>query len=328
MKISVVLPAYNEEATLQDAVEEIGAILGEGGHDFEIIIVDDGSHDRTWSIVERLAPEDRWNDLLMGVRFSRNFGKEAAIVAGLQHASGDAAIVMDADLQHPPALIPRMIELWSQGQYLVVEGVKQDRQRESLPRRLSSKLFYRILQTGGEVNIGNSTDFKLLDRRVIDMYLRLPERGRFFRGLTAWIGLPTAQLNFQVPERAQGTTRWRFTALLNFARSAVISFTPLPLRLISWIGLFGLFMSIVLTLQTLWNKFFGASAEGFPTVIILILGMGSLILLCLGIIGEYLSELYREVKRRPLYVVLDTLQINADTAEVRKHEEKDIRNQA
>ena len=292
MKISVVLPAYNEEDSLEGVVEVIVPLLSQDKHDFEIIIVDDGSHDLTWSTIERLVHDDKWQGTLRGVRFSRNFGKEAAIVAGLQHADGDAAIVMDADLQHPPELIPRMIELWSQGQYLVVEGRKQDRQRESLPRRLSSKLFYRILQTGGELNIGNSTDFKLLDRHVIDMYLRLPETGRFFRGLTAWIGLPTAQLNFQVPERTEGTTRWRFTALLDFARSAVISFTALPLRVISWIGIFGLLLSIVLTLQTLWNKFSGTSAEGFPTVIILILGMGSLILFCLGIIGEYLSELY------------------------------------
>lgn len=311
MKISAVLPAYNEEDTLHAVVEAVTSVLSQLEHDFEIILVDDGSHDRTWSLIEQLTQENEGHRALKGVRFSRNFGKEAAIVAGLQHACGDAVIVMDADLQHPPELIPGMIELWSQGQYSVIEAVKQDRQRESLPRRLSSKLFYRILQTGGELNLGNSTDFKLLDRQVVDMYLRLPESGRFFRGLTAWIGLPTAQLKFQVPERPGGKTRWRFGVLLDFARSSIISFTALPLRLISWIGLFGLLLSIVLTLQTLWNTFFGTSAEGFPTVIILILGMGSLILLCLGIIGEYLSELYREVKRRPMYVIQDTLKTEA-----------------
>lgn len=327
MKISVVIPAYNEEGSLEGVMGEIVSALSGEQYEFEIIVVDDGSQDLTWPEIERLTQKEKWRGAIRGIRFSRNFGKEAAIVAGLQHADGDAAIVMDADLQHPPELIPEMIDLWSQGHYLVVEGVKRNRQRESLPRRLLSKLFYRVLQTGGELELSNSTDFKLLDRRVIDLYLRLPETGRFFRGLTAWIALPTAQLPFQVPERAEGNTRWRFGALLDFARSAVTSFTALPLRLITWIGIFGLLLSIVLTLQTLWNKFSGSSAEGFPTVIILILGMGSLILLCLGIIGEYLSELYREIKKRPLYVIQDTLQTKPDTAEPGKRQDKDIRDQ-
>lgn len=322
MKLSIVLPAYNEEATLESALDEIAAILDREGHAYELIVVDDGSGDRTWSIVEQLKEKARWSHKLVAVRLSRNFGKEAAICAGLGQAKGDAVIVMDADLQHPPVLIPEMIKLWSQGPYQVVEGVKLHRQRESVPKRLSAVLFYRILQTGSSLNLAHSSDFKLLDRRVVDTYLQLPESGRFFRGLTTWIGLPTAQLEFEVPERVGGETGWSIGALINFARSSIISFTALPLRLISWVGLLGFLSSIVLTAQTLWNKLFGESAEGFPTVIILVLGMGSLILICLGIIGEYLAELYKEVKKRPMFVIRDTLSIESKPAKT-EYKERD-----
>jgi glycosyltransferase involved in cell wall biosynthesis len=176
-----------------------------------------------------------------------------------------------------------------------------------VPRRLSALLFYRVLKSGASFDLRNSTDFKLLDRSVVDTYLRFPEHGRLFRGLTAWIGLPTAQVELDIPQRAAGNSAWSLGALIDLARSTIVSFTALPLHLISWIGLLGFVLSVVLALQTLWNKLFGDSAEGFPTVILLILGMGSLILLCLGIIGEYLSELYREVKGRPLYVIRETL---------------------
>jgi glycosyltransferase involved in cell wall biosynthesis len=307
VKLSIVIPAYNEETTLQQVLEQIAAVLEATGLAYDVIVVDDGSIDGTWALLERLVSVDVWCERLRGVRFSRNFGKEAAIVSGLQHAGGDAVIVMDADLQHPPALIPNMVDLWSRGSYMVVEGVKRSRQRESLPRRLSVRLFYRILRFGAALDLRNSTDFKLLDRRVVDTYLQLPETGRFFRGLTTWMGWPTAQLEIAIPERTGGTTKWRFSALVDFARGSVVSFTALPLRLISWFGFAGLLLSVVLTIQTLLNKWSGASEVGFPTVIILILGMGSLILISLGIIGEYLSQLYNEVKRRPPYVVRDTL---------------------
>ncbi len=309
MMLSVVIPAYNEEATLQAALEQVVAVLqGEGaGLDYEVIVVDDGSRDATWALLQRMASLDGWGRRLRGLRFSRNFGKEAAIFAGLKAARGDAVILMDADLQHPPAVLLEMLVLWSQGSYLVVECVKRRRQRESVLRRLAAVSFYRLLLLGAGLDLRGSMDFKLLDRRAVDAYLELPERGRFFRGLTAWVGLPTARVEIEIPERSAGATRWRLGRLLEFARRNIISFTELPLHLISWIGAAGLLLSLVLTLQTLWNKWFGSSDAGFPTVIILILFMGSLILVSLGIIGEYLAELYQEIKKRPLFVVRETL---------------------
>jgi glycosyltransferase involved in cell wall biosynthesis len=270
-------------------------------------------------VVQQLAQSEPWRGRLGGVRFSRNFGKEAAIVAGLSQAAGDAVVVMDADLQHPPALIPQMVALWSRQGYWVVEAVKRQRQRESLLRGLSSRVFYRLLMVGAGLDLRNSTDFKLLDRRVVDIYLRLPEHGRFFRGLTAWIGLPTAQIEIDIPERSVGATRWSLRGLVRFARHGIVSFTALPLRLISWIGVLGLVLSLALTLQTLWNVLLGTSEAGFPTVILLILGIGSLILISLGIIGEYLSALYAEVKGRPLYVILDHLAIRPGTGDRNRH---------
>lgn len=317
MKLSIVIPAYNEEAMLQSALEQVAAVLSGAGLEYEVIVVDDGSSDGSWSLLQRLASRDAWRHRLRAVRFSRNFGKEAAIVAGLRQAQGDAVIVMDADLQHPPAVILEMVERWSGGACQVVEAVKRRRQHESALRRLSALSFYRLLMFGAAMDLRGSTDFKLLDRRAVDAYLRLPERGRFFRGLTAWIGFPTARVEIEVPERVEGMTRWRLSGLFRLARGTIVSFTALPLHLISWMGLVGLFSSIVMTLQTLWNKWFGASEAGFPTVIILILFMGSLILVSLGIIGEYLAELYHEVKRRPLFVVRDTLPTSASAVDRR-----------
>ena len=307
MKLSIVLPAHNEEQALRPALDRIAAVLAPTRVDYDVLVVDDGSTDGTWALLQRLTTHAAWRDRLSGVRFSRNFGKEAAIVAGLRGATGDAVVVMDADLQHPPALIPRMVELWSHNGYLVVEAAKRRRQRESLLRRLSALVFYRLLMLGAGLDLRDSMDFKLLDRRVVDLYLQLPETGRFFRGLTAWIGLPTARLEIDVPERSGGATSWRLGALIELGRRSIVSFTALPLRLISWIGVGGLLLSIIMTVQTLWRQWLGTSEAGFPTVIILILLLGSLILISLGIIGEYLSALYNEVKRRPIYVVRDQL---------------------
>jgi glycosyltransferase involved in cell wall biosynthesis len=317
--LSIVIPAHDETGTLEGALDAISDAMTGTETVYEVIVVDDGSSDGTWSVVQQLAQSEPWRGRLGGVRFSRNFGKEAAIVAGLSQAAGDAVVVMDADLQHPPALIPQMVALWSRQGYWVVEAVKRQRQRESLLRGLSSRVFYRLLMVGAGLDLRNSTDFKLLDRRVVDIYLRLPEHGRFFRGLTAWIGLPTAQIEIDIPERSVGATRWSLRGLVRFARHGIVSFTALPLRLISWIGVLGLVLSLALTLQTLWNVLLGTSEAGFPTVILLILGIGSLILISLGIIGEYLSALYAEVKGRPLYVILDHLAIRPGTGDRNRH---------
>jgi glycosyltransferase involved in cell wall biosynthesis len=316
MKLSIVIPAYNEERNLPLALARVATVLDTSELAYEVIVVDDGSVDGSWPLLQQRVLLDQWRERLRGVRFSRNFGKEAAILAGLRHADGDAVVVMDADLQHPPEMIRAMVDLWLGGRYNVVEAVKRQRQRESVLRRISARFFYRFLMFGADLDLRGSTDFKLLDRGAVDVYLEMPETGRFFRGLTSWIGLSTARVEFEVPERTEGTTRWRLGGLFKLARSTIVSFTSLPLHLISWIGVGGLILSIVLTIQTLLRTWIGASEAGFPTVIFLILFMGSLILISLGIIGEYLAELYNEVKRRPVFVVRETLGSDASS---RKH---------
>jgi glycosyltransferase involved in cell wall biosynthesis len=319
MKISIVIPAYNEEKNLPLALARVAAVLDTSELGYEVIVVDDGSVDGSWPLLQELVSLDQWRERLRGVRFSRNFGKESAILAGLRHAGGDAVVVMDADLQHPPETIRTMVDLWLGGRYNVVEAVKRQRQRESVLRRISARFFYRFLMFGAGLDLRGSTDFKLLDRGAVDVYLEMPETGRFFRGLTSWIGLPTARIEFDVPERTEGMTRWHLGGLFNLARGTIVSFTALPLHLISWIGLAGLLLSVVMTMQTLWNTWFGASEAGFPTVIILILFIGSLILVSLGIIGEYLAELYSEVKRRPPFVIRERL-----GTRVREHDDATI----
>jgi glycosyltransferase involved in cell wall biosynthesis len=310
VKLSVVVPAHDEADNLPACVDAIEAALAEADADLrpasiEIVAVDDGSTDATWATIAALAGRAS-GARVIGMRLSRNFGKEAAISAGLRRASGDAVVVMDADLQHPPALLPQMLAAWRRGDAMVVEVDKHRRQRESWLRGWAARGFYRAFRLGSGLDMANSSDFKLLDRRVVDEYLRLAESRRFFRALTRWLGFPTVTLYMDPGERATGPSRWRLRDLLEMGRRTIVSFSSLPLRLISWAGVAGLLFSAVLGVQTLWYHFQGYAEEGFPTVIILILGMGSAILLSLGLIGEYVASIYEEVKSRPQYVVLDT----------------------
>ena len=305
MLVSVVLPVYNEKANLGNCLRAVMKNLRSTGFDSEVIIIDDGSDDGTWPTIEKMSTDPAVEGCLRGLRLSRNFGKEAAILAGLRYARGDAVIVMDADLQHPPELIPAMLSLWDRGKIDIVEAVKRTRQQESLLLRLGSRLYYRLFNLASGMEMRNSTDFKLLDRRVVNHYNKLLEVGRFFRGLTTWLGFRSAAIEFDPPQRLQGDSSWSLSALLDMARRTIISFSSLPLRLVTWLGGVGLLFSLILTFQTLWYAWHGLAEEGFPTVILLILGMGSMILLGLGLIGEYVAEIYIEVKHRPVYIVSD-----------------------
>lgn len=318
--LSIVVAALNEAHSLPHLVSALLSSLARIAQpaEVELLVVDDGSQDGTWEAIAALAARARDGSQgldsggspglsVRGLRFSRNFGKEAAILAGLEAATGEAVIVMDADLQHPPTLIPTMVTIWREQGVAVVEAVKRERQAESAWRRLMARGFYQTLLIGAGLDLRDSTDFKLLDRGVVDAYLAMPERGRFFRGLVAWIALPTARLEIEVPERKLGSGSWSLRALLALARRGIVNYTALPLRLVSWLGLAGMLISVVLILQTLVVTWMGGAREGFPTVIILILTLGSMILIGLGIIGEYLAEIYAEVKGRPHYVLRETL---------------------
>jgi glycosyltransferase involved in cell wall biosynthesis len=313
-KISMVIPAYNEALTLRKLVEEIRRNLVLTGNDFEIIIVDDGSEDDTWNVIKSCYNTCRQ---LRGIRFTRNFGKESAICAGLKISVGAAAIVMDADLQHPPDMLLKMIDIWKRTGVHLVEAVKERRQKESCIRTMGSHIFYNLFLKTAGLDIKNSSDFMLLDRIFIDQYLNLPENVRFFRGLTKWFSYSSCVVHYSPSDRfgEKSGSHWTIKQLFDFARNSLISFTSLPLRLITWLGLITFFISIILASQTLWMKISGLAVEGFTTVILVILGIGSVIMLSLGLIGEYIARIYEEIKNRPMYVIQEYLdKMNDETS--------------
>lgn len=301
--LSVIIPAYNEQENIEKTAETIYKILSDSKIECEIMFVDDGSKDSTWDIISRISEE---NPSVRGLKFSRNFGKEGAIFAGLKACDGDAAVVIDCDLQHPPELIPEMVNLWEQG-FEVVEAIKASRGKEGFIYKTFAKGFYRLMKNSADVNLDRASDYKLMDRKVIDALNDMPERLTFFRALSSWVGFKTAQLEFHVAPRNAGTTKWNFRKLFKFALNNITSFTNLPLQIITGAGVVFLIFALVFGIQTLVKYFSGASAEGFSTVILLILITGAFIMLGLGVIGYYMAKIYEEIKFRPRYIVsIDT----------------------
>lgn len=307
--LSIVLPAYNEEQNIANTTKVLSELLSENEIPYELIFVSDGSKDGTYEEIEKAAAA---NPHVKGAGFSRNFGKEAAIFAGLELASGDAVIVMDCDLQHPPAMIPKMWKLWQDGAE-VVEGIKTSRGRESFFHKISAGLFYKIMSKLIKMDMNASSDFKLLDRKVVNVLLELPERNTFFRALTFWAGFRTEAIEYEVQERQFGQSKWSFWSLMKYAISNATSFSTLPLQLVTVMGVFSILFSVVLAVQTLVRYLLGNSVEGFTTVILLILIVGGFIMLSLGVIGHYIARIYEEVKGRPKYIishVTDTVEGN------------------
>lgn len=304
--ISLVVPVYNEEACIYDNLLAILRAAQGDWYEIELIGVDDGSKDASAIEVERAAAHDARIRL---VSFTRNFGKEAAILAGLQQAQGEAVVVLDGDLQHPPQLIPQMLDFWRQGLY-VVEAVKADRGNEALHQGMFAHAFYRLFRRLSGLDIAGHSDFKLLDRLVVDAYLAFPERQRFFRGIIGWAKYPSAQIPFSVPERAGGGgSQWSKFKLLRYAINNITSFSSLPLKLVSFIGAFTLAIGAVIGCISLVQKFEGKAIDGFTTVNLLLILIGGAILFSLGIIGHYLARLYDEVKGRPSYLIKPTKKI-------------------
>lgn len=307
--LSVVLPAYNEQQNIAYTTEVLSGLFEQNGIDYELIFVSDGSSDATYEEIEKAAAA---NHRVKGAQFSRNFGKEAGIFAGLELSSGDAVVVMDCDLQHPPETILTMWQKWQEG-VEIVEGVKSDRGRESIFYRMSAGLFYKIMSRLIKMDMNASSDFKLLDRKVVNVLLSLPERNTFFRALTFWAGFRSETVEYEVKERRYGSSKWSLWSLMRYAISNATSFSTLPLQIVTFAGIASIFFSIALAVQTLVRFLMGASVEGFTTVILLILIIGGMIMLSLGIIGHYIARIYEEVKGRPRYIiskVTDNLQGN------------------
>ncbi|MDE7270870.1 MAG: glycosyltransferase family 2 protein [Acetatifactor sp.] len=297
--LSIVLPAYNEEQNIANTAQVLSAFLEEQGIDYELVFISDGSRDNTYEEIRKAAAA---NPRIRGAQFSRNFGKEAGIFAGLELTSGDAVIVMDCDLQHPPQAIPKMWEKWKAGAE-VVEGIKSDRGKESLGYRLSAGLFYKIMSRLIKIDMNASSDFKLLDRKVVNVLLELPERNTFFRALTFWAGFRTETVEYEVQERQFGQSKWSVWSLMKYAITNATSFSTLPLQMVTVLGVVSIVGSLIIAIQTLVRFLMGASVEGFTTVILLILIIGGFIMLSLGVIGHYIARIYEEVKGRPKYII-------------------------
>lgn len=297
--LSVIIPAYNEEKMIQKTADTVAGILTEAGIPFEIVFVNDGSRDHTWDQIEKAAARDVH---VCGIHFSRNFGKESAIFAGLANASGDCCAVMDCDLQHPPGILVKMYRLWEQG-YEVVEGVKRSRGKESRLHKLCAGLFYRIMSRAVQIDMSRASDFKLLDRKAVDALLAMPERNAFFRALSSWIGYKTTSVEFDVQERTEGESKWSTWSLVKYAVTNMVAFSAVPMQLVTVAGVLMFFFALILGIQSLVHYFTGHAVEGFTTVILLILIVGSLIMVSLGIIGYYISKIYEEVKGRPKYLI-------------------------
>ncbi len=297
--LSVVLPSYNEEQNIANTAGVLAQVLKEAGIDYELIFVSDGSRDATYQEILKAAEKD---PRVKGAEFSRNFGKEASIFAGLQLACGDAVVVMDCDLQHPPQVIPQMWKLWQEG-YEVVEGIKTSRGRESLAHKLSAGLFYSVMSKLIKMDMNASSDYKLLDRKVVDVLTALPEKNTFFRALTFWAGFRTASVEYEVQERLYGVSKWSMWSLMKYAVSNVTSFSTLPLQLVTGMGIVSILFSLALGAQTLVKYLSGTAVEGFTTVILLVLIIGGFIMVSLGIIGHYIARIYEEVKGRPKFII-------------------------
>ena len=297
--LSVILPSYNEEKMIAIATDRLAAILGGVGIDYELLFVDDGSKDRTWD--EILACSER-DAHVVGVHFSRNFGKESAMFAGLEQAKGDCAVVIDCDLQHPPEKIVEMYRLWEEG-YEVVEGIKEDRGEESGFHKFAANSFYGIISKATGMDMASSSDFKLLDRKVIDTLNALPERKVFFRALSFWVGYKKAEVSYRVQERTEGESKWSTRSLIKYAITNIASFSSAPLHLVTVMGVVTLIVALVFGIISLVQKFTGVAQPGFTTVILLLLLIGSFLMISLGIIGYYLARIYDEIKGRPRYII-------------------------
>ncbi|HSM95490.1 MAG TPA: glycosyltransferase family 2 protein [Rhizomicrobium sp.] len=310
--VSIVVAMHDEEPAIDAFFREVDAVLDALALEFEYVCVNDGSTDRTLNkLLERQARDAR----IRIVDLTRNFGKEAAMMAGMERARGDAVILIDADLQDPPAHIREFVEHWQQG-YEVIYGVRTSRRADTATKRVTASMFYKMFNTMSEIPIPeNAGDFRLMDRKAVDALLRLPERNRFTKGLYAWIGFRQIGIPFERPERVAGTSSWGYFKLFNFAIDALTSFSILPLRVASILGgiisLMGIAYAFYLVVRTIA---FGIDVPGYASIMVAILFLGGIQMLGIGIVGEYIGRLYLEAKNRPIYLAANVYEAPAAPA--------------
>jgi len=298
--LSVIIPAYNEEEMIKKTSETISGILDGENIDFELLFINDGSSDNTWKAITEEAVR---NKRVKGVCFSRNFGKESAVFAGIAEATGDCCVVLDCDLQHPPEKIVEMYRLWEQG-YEIVEGVKTSRGKESAMHSFAAKSFYNIMSDAVGFDMSRASDYKLLDRKAMNVLLNMNEKNAFFRALSSWIGFKSTEVTYDVREREAGESKWSTRSLIKYAINNITSFTSAPLHLITISGWIVAILGLGFSVEALYRHFFiGDDQPGFTTVIILICFTAAMIMIGQGIIGIYISKIYDEVKGRPRYII-------------------------
>ena len=297
--MSIVIPAFNEEKNINLIHKKIEEIMKLNNINYEMIFVDDGSKDKTWESIENVAKD---NSNVKGIKFSRNFGKESGIFAGLKEAKGDCCAVIDSDLQHPPETLVEMYKLWEDG-YDVIEGIKLDRGKEHKLYKSFSKVFYKLMSSATRIDMEKTSDFKLLDRKAVDSIIELPEKNMFFRAMSAWVGFKTVTIGYEVQERATGESKWSTISLVKYAITNIVSFTTAPLHIVTFLGVLFFVFTILFGLHSIYNYFSGQALGGFTTLILLQLIIGSIIMFSLGIIGTYIGAIYDEVKDRNRYIV-------------------------
>lgn len=301
-KISILIPAYNEQEVLYHLYERLYKLAGETTeYDFEFLFINDGSRDRTLEIIKNYAKKD---PRVAYVNLSRNFGKETAMLAGIDHVTGEATVIIDADLQDPPELIPKMIEYWEEG-YDDVYARRSSRNGESWLKKMTSTLFYKVLQKSTRIPIQQDTgDFRLLDRRCIEALRQIRESQRYTKGMFSWIGYEKKEITYDRDPRLAGETKWNYLKLLDLAVEGIVSFTTAPLRLSTVIGtVVSLLAFVYIIYLVVRTMIFGSDLAGYPSMMAVILFLGGVQLLSLGVIGEYIARIFNETKNRPLYFV-------------------------
>ena len=298
-KISLIVPCYNEQDNIEPFYNAILKVFSNIPATFELMFVDDGSTDSTFAHIQALHAED---DRVKCISFSRNFGKEAALFAGIRNVSGDCTVLLDADLQHPPEVIGQMYSLWKEG-YEVVEGIKKSRGKENRFHGLFSRLFYKMISSAVRMDMANSSDYKLLDKKVVSELARLSERNTFFRALSFWVGFKKTSVYYEVADRMSGQSKWSAKSLIRYAIKNVICFSYAPLHIISVVGMIFVFIALIIGVDAFCSFLRNNAASGFPTIIfIMLIGFGGC-LISLGIIGVYIAQIYDEVKKRPQYII-------------------------
>lgn len=307
--ISVVVPMYFEEQVVHECYKRLSKVLNEAKYDYEIIFVNDGSEDNTLELLSALAKEDQRVRVL---DFSRNFGHQIAVTAGINHSSGDAVVVIDADLQDPPELINEMIKKWEEG-YDVIYAKRRKRDGESKFKLITARMFYRVLDNLTSIRIPVDTgDFRLMDRKVVEVLNVMDEKNRFIRGMVSWLGFKQIPIEFDRKERFAGETKYPLKKMIKFALDGIISFSTKPLKYAAYLGFFSVLISILIIAYTLVMKIAGSESvvSGWASIMILVSFLGGVQLLSISILGEYIGRIYDESKNRPLYIVREKINFN------------------